>query len=343
MIEKFKIIKYKCFNDFTLEKLSQVNVISGRNNVGKTALLEAFYLIDKIDTLDFISGTFLLNNLTFIMKNRSITEQTFKYSLHSIYYHVILNNNKNIFFKHKDKYSLNNTEKLKLKNLNQDYSDFLTLTMNNKLELIPIDIIHFNHYQSYSGAYINSSKPTNNTLVELYSQIQIKGLQHKFLKYLQVLDKNIMWIEPKLIKEWIEPHFIQEEMFLCINLENPEHSLLSSELGEATNRFIQILAIILTNKNGMVFIDNIENGLHSSKLYDIWKTIIKIVDKENVQLFVTTHDKESMEALYKASIDSKFNKVTAIELYKDENNKVIPIIVDYENFSLGLEMGEGFR
>jgi len=35
------IERYKCFTDFSSEGFKRVNLISGKNNVGKTALLEA--------------------------------------------------------------------------------------------------------------------------------------------------------------------------------------------------------------------------------------------------------------------------------------------------------------
>ncbi len=44
MIESFEIQNYRLFRQLKIEKLSRVNLITGKNNVGKTALLEALYL-----------------------------------------------------------------------------------------------------------------------------------------------------------------------------------------------------------------------------------------------------------------------------------------------------------
>ncbi|NYT26968.1 MAG: AAA family ATPase [Candidatus Thiodubiliella endoseptemdiera] len=44
MIENINIEHYKCFEEFKIEGLDRINIISGKNNVGKTALLEAFLL-----------------------------------------------------------------------------------------------------------------------------------------------------------------------------------------------------------------------------------------------------------------------------------------------------------
>jgi AAA15 family ATPase/GTPase len=183
--------------------------------------------------------------------------------------------------------------------------------------------------------FIDSSKPTNFTLTILYSFIQELGIQAKFLKYLQIIDKNIIGIEPQ-IKTKDKPS-------LRVTLDNPRQSLLSSELGEGTNRFIEILTTLLKAPNGVVLIDEIENGIHYSKLKDIWKAIIEIVQKEKIQLFVTTHDKESIEALIEASEESKYKDISSIQLYKDDKNNITPIVMQYKNFAYGINRGADVR
>jgi AAA15 family ATPase/GTPase len=44
MYKKITIKRFRCFDDFTIENLSKINLISGKNNVGKTSLLEAIWL-----------------------------------------------------------------------------------------------------------------------------------------------------------------------------------------------------------------------------------------------------------------------------------------------------------
>jgi hypothetical protein len=44
MIESFRIQNFRCFADLTIGPLGRVNLITGKNNAGKTALLEALFL-----------------------------------------------------------------------------------------------------------------------------------------------------------------------------------------------------------------------------------------------------------------------------------------------------------
>src|SRR5216684_4176503 len=61
MIRSFKIKNYRGFKDFAIEPLERVNLITGSNNVGKTALLEAIYL--NITPANALSSNLGSNNV----------------------------------------------------------------------------------------------------------------------------------------------------------------------------------------------------------------------------------------------------------------------------------------
>ena len=44
MYDSFRVNNFKCFNVLELEGLKRVNLIAGKNNSGKTAILEALFL-----------------------------------------------------------------------------------------------------------------------------------------------------------------------------------------------------------------------------------------------------------------------------------------------------------
>jgi len=43
MYQSFRIKNFRGFRDLTLDSLERINLIAGKNNVGKTALLEAIF------------------------------------------------------------------------------------------------------------------------------------------------------------------------------------------------------------------------------------------------------------------------------------------------------------
>ncbi len=332
MINTLEINEYKGFSNFKLHNLSQINIISGKNNTGKTALLEAISILKSSDNL----RTFK-KNIALIFKSRDLYSEDLEKYFEDINLSMTIKD-VNIKIEHHFKDELEIDIEQLDKRLQREFDgseEFLIMYHNDKVK----DIMRFERRsesafyvsrEKSDTAFIDSSKPNNSDLTTLYSSIQDLGIQDKFLTYLQIIDKNIIRIEPQLR---------ERKSFLRVTLENPYRSLFSSELGEGTNRFIEILCVLLSNANGTVLIDEIENGIHYTKLYDVWKAIIEIVQKETIQLFVTTHDDESIEALLKASQDRAFEKVTSIKLFRDEENQIQPSIKNFEILEYGIEQG----
>ena len=329
MLHSFEINNYKGFNNFKIDNLSQINIISGSNNVGKTVLLETISLSHFNKILDF------RQELTSIFESRDLRLADINIFLQTIDIMLTINGEKKTI-KYKNIDDLSDDEHQQVDKRYSLYEDFLVLSSSKSFSIIPFfQVLEGKHLKKNENKFINSSKPTNIDLTNLYSYIQDLGKQDRFLKYLQIIDKNITRIEPQVRGK--------EQSFLRVTLEHPKQSLISSELGEGTNRFIEILCTLLSNSNGTVLIDEIENGIHYTKLYDIWKAIIEIVQKENIQLFVTTHDKESIEALIKASQDMDYNQVTSIKLFRNEENQIEPSIKKFELFEYGIDMGADVR
>ena len=44
MYRSFSIKNFRCFDELTVEGMGRINLIAGKNNVGKTALLEALWV-----------------------------------------------------------------------------------------------------------------------------------------------------------------------------------------------------------------------------------------------------------------------------------------------------------
>ena len=51
-VKNIDIIKFKCFENFSSSGFSRVNLISGKNNIGKTAFMEAVYINVYAETIE---------------------------------------------------------------------------------------------------------------------------------------------------------------------------------------------------------------------------------------------------------------------------------------------------
>ena len=108
-IKNIEIKEYKCFKDFKADGFKRVNLIGGKNNVGKTAFMEAMFIPNSIFYSKQATGQdskereklhfTIIKSLLFITKNRrknSIlslwSNEEFKFDFKDLY--INLNNKK---------------------------------------------------------------------------------------------------------------------------------------------------------------------------------------------------------------------------------------------------------
>jgi len=111
-----------------------------------------------------------------------------------------------------------------------------------------------------------------------------------------------------------------------------------SHMGEGTAKLLSIILGIATNKNGMVLIDEIENGWHYSLLPDILKAIYTMAKNYNCQIIATTHSYEIKKSLLKGLSSDDFSDVAYIRLDR-EKDCIKPKIYESSMLIAALERG----
>ena len=95
-----------------------------------------------------------------------------------------------------------------------------------------------------------------------------------------------------------------------------------SYMGDGISRLLSITLAIATCKNSVVFIDEIENGLHYSVLEKIWLGLAKASQRFNCQIIATTHSHEFLTSACNAlkNEPSLVNEFSYIRLTNKNNN-----------------------
>ena len=74
--------------------------------------------------------------------------------------------------------------------------------------------------------------------------------------------------------------------------------------GDGVNRLFGIVLSLCNAKNGVLLVDEFENGLHFSVQENIWKIIFRMAAELNVQVFATSHSRDCVQAFQEAASDS---------------------------------------
>ena len=109
-------------------------------------------------------------------------------------------------------------------------------------------------------------------------------------------------------------------MYAEIGLPKPTSM---SSMGDGINRFVSMLLEMSDVPSGVIFIDEIENGIHYSVQEDVWAAIDRFSRQMNIQVFATTHSYEMIRAAHEAFKNDDKDDFRFHRLYHDsETGKI---------------------
>lgn len=312
-INSIYINNFKLFQDFEVKNLKRVNLIGGKNNVGKTSFLEAIFL--NLSAVDF--NILLLSIQNIIQRRNNFIEFDMLYQ----------GENKLIIKSEKRELILTYKE--------DNAGTILTLSIDKKEEKIFLEDlltrkVSLNKLRQSKINYIISGYVDTSLLVDFYASLVNEGKDELLNDYLKLFDENIISII----------QITQGNPVFKVKMKNMQKPIMLSSLGEGVNRFVSIICAIWASKDGYLFIDEIENGIHYTNYAKLWKIIFDVSKEANCQLFISTHSKECIEAFNNAN-----NKDEGIylEIYKNKKEKIVIKQRDYEQLSYSLAHNGRFR
>ncbi len=83
--------------------------------------------------------------------------------------------------------------------------------------------------------------------------------------------------------------------------------------GDGMRRTLAIAAAISLAKDGVLLVDEVETALHPEAIRDVFAAVVQMCQVANVQLFVTTHSLEAVDAML-ASVENPANSLVAYHL-----------------------------
>src|SRR5260370_32304229 len=99
-----------------------------------------------------------------------------------------------------------------------------------------------------------------------------------------------------------------------VRIKGIDEPLPLRSLGDGMQRMLGIALALANAQDGMLLVDEIENGIHYSVQPELWQLIFQIAYRLNVQVFATTHSLDCIEAFQTAAQEDKQNEGLLIRL-----------------------------
>jgi AAA15 family ATPase/GTPase len=322
-ITEIEIKNFKCFEDFKANGFKRVNLIVGKNNVGKTALMEACWIYEqnKNNTNMIEAFANMVNSITLIKEFRHLLN----YDHHDlqIAFSLLKKFNRLLVKSNNKSVKLNiETNNLEVKVAINEFEIGTSLTNSHLFEERLSD--------NFPKNFISSCKIDNDLMISLYDHIKENRKKDKLNQYISEFDPDILEFE--IIKNLPKVFLDSRKQFEDI-----------AELGHGLKRYVAIISALLVCQESCLFLDEIENGIHYTHLDRLWQIILTLAEKLNCQVFATTHSKECLESFYNVSKKMAYKNVSYTKLTRLKNGQISASVYDYELLENSLEQNHEVR
>ncbi|MBA7539896.1 ATP/GTP phosphatase [subsurface metagenome] len=341
--QRLKIEGFRGISKLDIKELSQINLFIGKNNCGKTALLEAIFLNIGCSNPELILKIDLFRNIfhnqrddfRFIFRNLDYANK-----LKIVGYLINPSQDRELVIEP-------SKSKRQREEISTIKSDELANASSSDYSIMKdVDLLKFNfkissekQVQTFSSEILFRDNKSVFKIDSRYKEVLNGSFLNKRSIFLQLYEK----IDQLLINKQVKPIItILKKMepsieSISLGANNMVYMEVGLErlvplniMGDGVVHLVSILTHIATAREGIILIDEMENGLHFASLELLWRGIFEASQLYNVQLFITTHSYECVEALVKISQENLFEKDQYnIHVYRLEKK---PEEIDYQMF-----------
>jgi len=352
MIKKIKIDKFRGFKNYTIDNIGQINLLVGRNNCGKTSILEAIRLLKSKGSS---------HNIFYVLMRRGeqiqyetersrrteadlcrlfygynfVPESTFSiigYDNHKIENLLVSINEipyeSELFDQLPDfegHYQLNVTWTQGNKQTKKEFP----ISPNGGLSFDYIRRTGLKSKHNETGftniEFVPTASLSPQKIISLFDEIVLSPDENLVLEALRIIEPDITRLA-SIGGTDRRPIWSSEEHArggILVKIEKWEQRIPIGSLGDGIWRMLCLILSLIGAKDGILLIDEIDTGLHHTAMSKMWKLICKTAQELNVQIFATTHSSDCWKSLAENATNSEFNNNT-IRIHRIDKQKNIP-------------------
>ena len=286
MLTSAHIRNYRILRDLEISEFRRINVFTGENRSGKTSLLEALFLMTHGENPNDLVNSPIFRELLFDPSTATATQYTPWTLLFSG-----LDNSNNIEISAKD--SAHSDIRLAL------HLDGSTIKVSPSHQGSNVNLCGSVHRPEnqigrilYSSKFISKTRSNASSLAEQFSTLAMKEQEQLVISALKLVEPNLRNIRNISVTG-------QAMLWADIGLDDLLPLVL---LGNGMGRVAEMIVSLFTVPDGLLLIDQFEDGIYHSLYAKVWKAIYDASVSANVQVITTTHNYECLCAIWE-SID----------------------------------------
>jgi predicted ATPase len=359
LLDSLRIQNFRTFRDLTIDRLGRVNLVVGKNNVGKTALLEAlwvwavegnFYqlydLLEERDDTSYIHDTDSQGNeITDVPGQVGSICKLFNGGQADWPQRLEIGSQEDGF----------GTLVLELSRFEGSASEDRSLNGSRNDEVVPIlaivkgsDILReydlAEDFSQLRRRSVMGKEQTNSVflrargldpsgMASAWDDVLRQGKEESVTRTLRIIDDQIQDVQ------FVGSGGSSSSRTPYVKLEKRESRVPLANLGDGVYRLLEMGLSINAARGQLLLVDEIENGLHYSVQPDVWRMIFEAARELDVQVFATTHSYDCLRAFKRVAedYDTADSALVSLRRHEDDPENIVAVEADRDEISIIVE------
>ena len=170
------------------------------------------------------------------------------------------------------------------------------------------------------------SDDTTSELGFLWDEIALTDDEQEVVKALRIIDSSISAVS------MVGSETNRMTRRAVVRAGNIPRPVSLRTFGEGVNRLFGLALALVNARGGLLLIDEFENGLHHSVQTDVWRMIFRLAERLDVQVFATTHSRDSVRSFQEAAAESPEEGVLLRLARKGED--IVPTVASEDELAV---------
>lgn len=343
MITRLRIQGFKCFRDLELDPLKRITILGGRNNVGKTAVLEAVFLFfDRLNPNMTVRQFAARGVPTLPLTPEGVFLPIFRgyNAAEALSIEAEVGGRREVMrVTYNDRFVAAEVRG-RPKPLpgmpatirtDEMATPYVALDISVDSDSAAADTSHLVLHET--GVVLHVDKATGpihpaaivagpgapNDLATRFGQLDVEGMRPEVVRFLQMIEPGLEDLST----------ITAGDVSLIYGSVVGQRKIPVAYMGDGMSRLLNMIVYLATTRNGILLVDEIENGIHYSAMLGVWQALAEAAKHFNCQILATTHSRECLEAAREGLGDEYADDLAYIRLHRT-GEEIAPKYYDYE-------------
>jgi putative AbiEii toxin of type IV toxin-antitoxin system/AAA ATPase-like protein len=315
LLDSLRIENYRTFRHLEIERLGRATLVVGKNNSGKSSVLEAVRLFASRGDENVIWSILQSHDETRIDTTNETEDRLF--AVKQLFHGRDTTWEQASEIRVSATAAYDQTLSIQI-TTDADGSEpgrlFMISTFAGVRRMLPLDMDWLRwrfHPKSrrepaLRQAYVSPYGMSSDSAAKLWDLIALTDLEEEVIAALRIISPEVERIS-----------FIGEgtrDRIPVAKLRTLSKPVPLRSLGDGVDRMLGIALSLVSARGGVLLLDEVENGIHFSAQHRLWELIFQTAHRLNTQVFATTHSWDCIQAFQSAAADGPHEEAALVRL-----------------------------